>query len=150
MCSRGHFNNPESLYCSVCGIGLLQRTRLPVQGVRPPLGYLVLDDGATYILDRDYVVGREPERDELVTAGTAAPLALPSDDAQVSRCHACVLLEGWNVSVIDRRSANGTFVSPPKVETWTRVSYDTPLQLAHGTRIKVGTRTLVFESHHNG
>ena len=61
VCSRGHFNSPDAAYCGVCGIAMVQLTRRPVEDIRPPLGYLVVDDGSTFLVNRDYVVGREPE-----------------------------------------------------------------------------------------
>ncbi|MDP9337192.1 MAG: hypothetical protein M3Q30_28285, partial [Actinomycetota bacterium] len=68
ICSRGHFNGPDAAYCSACGISMVHLTRRPVKDVRPALGYLVLDDGATFLLDRDYVIGRNPEMDPEVQA----------------------------------------------------------------------------------
>ncbi len=62
-CSRGHFDDPESLFCAVCGISMNQQTLVPRPGTRPPLGVLLTDDGSVFQLDRDYIVGREPSLD---------------------------------------------------------------------------------------
>ena len=99
-CKHGHFNDPDVPYCSVCGISMIQMTRVPAPGARPPLGVLTLDDGIGYPLERGYVLGRIPDRDELVLSGRARPL--PLADRTVSRVHARVLPTGWDV-VLDRR-----------------------------------------------
>ena len=57
ICARGHFNDPTSPFCASCGISMVQQTHNLVEGPRPPLGVLVLDDGSTYVVDRDIVVG---------------------------------------------------------------------------------------------
>ena len=93
LCKHGHFNDPKVPYCSVCGISMTQLTRVPAPGPRPPLGVLTLDDGTAYPLERGYVLGRTPARDELVRSGRASPL--PLADRTVSRVHARVLPNGW-------------------------------------------------------
>jgi hypothetical protein len=147
LCSRGHFNSPDASYCAVCGISMVMLTRRAVEGARPPLGYLVRDDGATFLLDGDYVIGRSPEQDADVGAGRARPLVLADADRSVSRTHAAIVLDGWNVLIVDRHSANGTFVSGPSSSDFQRVQPDQPLHIRPGTRIRVGRHTLVFDSH---
>ena len=46
-----------------------------VRGPRPPLGLLVFDDGATYTVDADYLVGRMPDGDERVRSGELRAIA---------------------------------------------------------------------------
>jgi hypothetical protein len=150
VCSRGHFNDPDGSYCSVCGISLLQRTRHLVQGVRPPLGVVVFDDGATFALDRDYVVGRDPSQDEGVTAGRARPLVVDDPGRTVSRVHAALVLEGWEVKLVDRRSANGTFVAAPNTKEWGEaIPPLSPVTIRPGTRVRLGDqREFLFDSPH--
>lgn len=148
-CSRGHFNDPDALYCAVCGIGLVQQTRHVVQGIRPPLGVLVLDDGLTYVLDEDYVLGREPGYDDDVREGRALPLAVEDPDGGISRAHAAVQLRGWQVSVCDKGSVNGTYIAPPGESVWTPLTPFQPVTIRPGTRVQVGRRTFVFDSHHH-
>ena len=50
----------------LCGIRMNERTGELVFGPRPPLGLLVFDDGATYTVDAEYLVGRMPDVDERV------------------------------------------------------------------------------------
>jgi len=69
LCKNGHFNDPQLNYCSVCGISMAQQTLVEVSGPRPPLGLLLFDDGSTFRLDSDYLVGRAPRQDPDVVAG---------------------------------------------------------------------------------
>jgi hypothetical protein len=147
-CTRQHFNDPTALYCSVCGISMVHQTHNLVSGPRPPLGVLVLDDGAVYTLDGDYVLGREPEGAPEVAAGTATPLPLDDPDVTMSRVHAKLLLVGWDVRLVDAGSVNGTFVARPGETEWTRIAAGEPVVLKPGTRMSIGGRTLVFDSHH--
>ena len=54
---------------------------------RPPLGLLVFDDGSTYTVDAEYLIGRMPEADPRV-AGRRAALAVRSRTPPV-RCRGC-------------------------------------------------------------
>ena len=114
-CKNGHFDDPEALFCAICGISMNQQTLVPRPGERPPLGVLLLDDGSVFQLDSDYVVGREPSLDGSVAAGKARPLRVADDSGIVSRVHARVHLDGWRVLVTDLGSANGTRVLLPGI-----------------------------------
>lgn len=149
FCSRGHFNDPAGHFCAVCGTGLMQQPRHPVQGARPPLGVLVLDDGLTYVLDDDYVMGREPDYDPDVREGRARPLAIEDPDGGISRAHAEVRLRGWEVVMCDKGSVNGTYIAPPGESVWTPLIPFHPVSIRPGTRVQVGRRTFVFDSRHN-
>jgi hypothetical protein len=146
-CSRGHFNDPTSIYCATCGISMVHQTHNLVPGPRPPLGVVVLDDGSVFPLNDDYVVGREPDNAEDVRAGRALALPLEDPDAMVSRVHAKILLQGWDVRIVDAHSSNGTFVAKPGEVDWTRLPADEPMTILPGTRITMGSRSLVFDSY---
>lgn len=148
MCSRNHFNDPENLFCSVCGISLAQRTLNLVDGVRPSLGFLVFDDGTTFTLDADYVVGREPHTDDRVVQGHSRPLRIDTRNETLSRVHAEVRLEGWHVQIHDRGSTNGTFVWNENANAWTTVQPGQPAHVRPGTHGAFGHRTFVYESPH--
>jgi hypothetical protein len=148
MCSRGHFNSPEGAFCSSCGISMVQLTHSPVHGVRPPIGYIVLDDGSTFSVDGSYVIGREPGNDAEVRAGRARPLTLADPDRKISRSHASIDLDKWAVRITDCHSVNGTFVRPPEDNEWTRLALGQPTTLEPGTRVRIGDHTLVLDSHH--
>ncbi len=148
LCSRGHLSSPASPYCSSCGIAMVHRTHNVVVGPRPPLGFLVFDDGTTHTLDRGYVVGREPDDDSLVVAGMSRPLSIDDPDRSVSRVHAEIVLDGWNVQVVDRGSTNGTFVFDEAEERWEQLAPGTPCTVPPSTRLGFGSRTCVFETPH--
>ncbi len=148
MCSRQHFNDPSSIFCSSCGISMVHQTHNLVPGTRPPLGVIVLDDGATYPLVGDYLVGREPEHGKEVAEGRAKPLPLADPDQTMSRAHARIELVGWDVRIVDAGSANGTFIALPGETDWTRIPAEEPRTIPPGTRIAIGGRSLVFDSHH--
>jgi hypothetical protein len=147
ICSRGHFNDPSAPFCGVCGISMVQRTLNLVEGPRPPLGVIVFDDGTTFTLDSDYVLGREPENDPAVLSGSARALAMADPDRTVSRVHAGLILDGWNVKAIDRGSANGTFLATPGDDSWVALIPNKPTAIKPGTRIRLGQRVLLFDSH---
>lgn len=148
VCSRGHFGDPSSAYCASCGISMVHQTHNLVEGPRPPLGVAVLDDGSTYVLDGDYVIGREPDEDPEVLAGRARGLTLADPERTVSRVHARIDLEGWDVNVSDANSSNGTYVAQPGATEWTRLTPHETITIRPGARMLVGDRTFVFESHH--
>ncbi len=147
LCSRGHFNDPMSRFCATCGLSMVHQTHNLVPGPRPPLGVVVLDDGSVYPLTGDYVLGREPEKASEVRSGQALPLPLEDADRALSRVHAKIVLEGWDVRVVDARSANGTYVLSHGDAERTRLVPDEPLTILPGTRITLGSRSLVFDSH---
>src|SRR5206468_11835250 len=114
---RGHFNNPDARYCRMCGAHMAQG-RVPIRGPRPVLGYMVLDDGSTYELDRDYVLGRQPEQHPAVQADTARGLTLAGTEATLSPAHTSVRLEEWDVIVADCDSVTGTYLWAPGERNW--------------------------------
>jgi len=146
ICARGHFGDPSAAYCAVCGTSMDHRTLHLVDGNRPSLGSLVFDDGTTADVDGDYVLGREPERDEGVVAGRARPLLVTDDDLEISRIHAGVVLDGWDATIVDLDSANGTFISTPAETSWIRLIPHVPVVLSGGTRVRLGQRTILFDS----
>ena len=147
-CSRNHLNDPRVSFCSVCGIRMDQRTGILVDGRRPPLGLLVLDIGATFVLDDDYLLGRNPETDEAVVSGRLRPIRLDDDSGTLSRVHAEIRLQGWDVVLIDRGSANGTYVAAAQQPGWTRLAPRAAFVLAPGTHVRTGRRMFTFESAH--
>lgn len=148
LCANGHFNHPQARYCSVDGVSMVHRTLTPVQRPRPTLGVLVSDDGSAYPLDHDYLVGREPDGDDGVISGELTPLTLEDPERSVSRVHAEIRLEGWDVTIIDRDSANGTYVAARGETEWRRVPSGGQEAIVSGTRLAFGKRTMTFDSHH--
>jgi hypothetical protein len=147
LCANGHFNHPQAPYCAECGLSLAQTTNRTVWGPRPTIGVLVFDDGLTVNVDIDLVIGRQPDRDEAVRAGRARPIAVEDGESAVSRVHAVINLNGWDAVITDRGSANGTYIAPPDATVWTPLAPHQPAPLVAGTRVQVGKRTFVFNSH---
>jgi hypothetical protein len=146
-CKNGHFDDPEALFCAICGISMNQQTLVPRPGERPPLGVLLMDDGAVFQLDTDYVVGREPGLDSAVAGGRARPLRIADDSGIVSRVHASVRLDGWRVLVTDLGSANGTKVQLPGQPDGQILAPQVPVVLATGSQVDLGGRSFRYESH---
>jgi FHA domain-containing protein len=145
-CKNGHFDDPRARFCAVCGISMNQQTLVPRPGLRPPLGLLVLDGGAIFQLDTDYVLGREPTLDAAVAAGEARPLRIIDDSGTVSRVHAKIELDGWQVLVADLGSANGTFIRPPdQADQW--LTPRVPVALVPGSQVVMGGFGFRYESH---
>lgn len=127
---------------------MVHQTHNLLRGRRPPLGVLLADDGATFVLDGDYVIGRQPEEHPLVKSGGARPLTLADPERVISRSHARVVLREWEVHVEDLGSANGTYTAGPQETGWSLLARETSGHLEPGGRILVGQRTFVYDSHH--
>ena len=146
-CKNRHFNDPRQLFCAVCGINMVQQTPVLVDGLRPPLGVIVLDDGAVFQLDSDYLLGRDPASDERVRSEEVRSIAVQDQSNQISRVHARIELRGWDPVLIDNESTNGTFVNPPKTADWLQLPSGGEHVLTQGTRVRIGHRTLAFNTH---
>ncbi|WP_281689458.1 FHA domain-containing protein [Pseudonocardia thermophila] len=145
LCARGHLNDPRSQFCTQCG-GRIDERGSVVVGPRPPLGVLVFDDGATYTVDADFLVGRMPESDQRVTSGELRPIVVEDRSGAVSRVHAEIHIDGWDVLLSDTGSRNGTFVAGPSQQGWSPLPPGRSRRLVPGTRVRMGGRTFVFEA----
>ncbi|GAC84191.1 hypothetical protein GP2_019_00080 [Gordonia paraffinivorans NBRC 108238] len=146
-CARGHLNHPQSWLCGVCGIRMDQLTTFLVEGERPPLGWLLLDNGFTFLLDEDLVIGREPGAAGRNTAGPK-PIRVKDETGQLSRRHIEIRLVEWTVQLVDLGSANGTFVTDPTTSREIRLLPHRPHVLVPGSHVRIGGRHFIFESHH--
>lgn len=143
LCSRGHFNNPKSAYCMVCGMSLLHLTPHPVVRPRPTLGFIVFDDGASFGLDRSYVIGREPSASD---NREAELLVIHDNNDTLSRTHAELRLDGWTVQIVDLGSTNGTYIWDADNDRWNQLTAGHAIELQSGETVALGRRTFVFES----
>jgi hypothetical protein len=146
LCARGHLNDPRSHFCVLCGIRMNERTGVLVIGSRPPLGLLVFDDGSTYTVDAEYLVGRMPEADQRVRSGVLRAIIIEDRSGSVSRVHAEVRLNGWDVMLVDSGSRNGTYLSAPGEPGWTPLPPHQSRRMMPGTKVRLGARTFTFES----
>ncbi|MFC8528762.1 FHA domain-containing protein [Nocardia sp. NPDC057227] len=147
-CPRRHLNDPRVSYCAVCGLAMDHPGRSLTDGLRPPLGILLLDDGQTLVLDGDLVLGREPEHHEAVAARGARPIRIADPSGGMSRAHAEIRLIAWDVTVVDGGSTNGTHLRAAGHHEWTRAVPGHPMTLAPGTQLLLGGRVCTFDSPH--
>ncbi|GAA1280464.1 hypothetical protein GCM10009609_50260 [Pseudonocardia aurantiaca] len=146
MCQRGHLNDPRLSLCAFCGAHVEETGGQLVAGARPALGLIVFDDGTTYTVDAEYLVGRMPEGDPRVASGALRSLSVEDPSGAVSRVHAEVRVTGWDVLLTDVGSRNGTFVSDPGEPEWTQLPSGQTHRLLPGTRVRLGGRSFLFES----
>ena len=103
---------------------------------------LVTEDGATYPLDRAYVIGRDPHGDPSVRNATASPIVV-QHDRHISRVHAYISVEDDKVYVRDAITPGGTYISAPGAHEWTQIG-TTPTELKPGWSIEVGNQILTY------
>jgi hypothetical protein len=145
LCARQHFNDPNIRYCRKCGVGIEHVAGNIRRRPRPSLGVLLVDDGAVFPLDADYVLGREPMLDADVATGRARALRISDQDGTVSRLHLRVSLVGWQVEVSDLGSANGSVLHPAAGPD-SRLQPHDPVIIEPGTRVAVGRRSFQYLS----
>lgn len=146
LCKNGHFCAPRAPYCQVCGVSMVQLTAVTTRRPRPPLGLLLVDDGSTFRLEVDYVIGREPDLHPAVLARRARPLTLHDPKVAVSRRHALISLAGWAVHLTDLLPVNRTRVEQPG-EAVRRLAPGESTALRSGAVVHLGSRWLRYESH---
>lgn len=138
LCAIGHASPHDNEGCRICGLPLLAEE--PQWISRPALGRLILPNGDSVPLDRDIIVGRTP------TAPDAEkPHLIRLADPGISRNHARVLLDGWQVLIRDLGSSNGTeVIAPGKESRALRPHQDYPLEPGDVVRL-AGEFDLAFE-----
>ena len=107
-------------------------------------GSLASEDGATYRLDRPYVIGRDPLGDKSVLKLRASPIVV-KNDPHVSRVHAYVSVKDGRVFVRDGGTPAGTFIAAPGAEEWTQIG-TAPTELAPGWSLRIGELILTYRT----
>ena len=144
FCCAGHPNPPHADRCRSCRGEISDRTVRSI--ARPSVGRLRFLSGAMVELDRSQLIGRRP------AVGAAQPITempgfvtVPDPEQALSRVHAEVRLDGWEVFVVDRGSKNGTFVEIPGHPP-TKLRAGEPCLIVVGTRVTLAdVCTFVFE-----
>ncbi|SPT53115.1 Uncharacterised protein [Actinomyces bovis] len=142
-CPKGHANPTSRSKCRVCGEDLV----LPAQRmVCPALGTVTMSSGEVISLDRDLVVGRQPDVTSFAM-GDVPPLAVvvPSPERLISRNHVHIMLEEWAVLVEDLATRNGTILCRDG-EDPVRMAPGTSVLIRNGDELVLGDgQSLVFE-----
>ena len=124
--------------CRIC--------RSPVRGSkavtipRPLLGTLVFADGQRVPIDRPIRIGRVPTLSGTVAGEVPLLVTLASSGRGISRNHADIRLNGWDVVLTDLNSSNGTVVSLPGGSV-VRLRADDPVTISPGTSVSLGDET---------
>ena len=146
VCARGHFNDPRTRFCATCGIAMHQTSFILTEDVRPPLGVLVMSDGAYHTLVTSLVFGRDPDDDPEVREGRAQGVTLIDPGNTISRVHAEIRAVDWDVHIVDHGSTNGTFIWSAERQQWDRLTPNQPVPLQPGSHVAFGRLTATYES----
>ncbi|MCE5292145.1 MAG: FHA domain-containing protein [Nocardiaceae bacterium] len=113
--------------------------------IPPPVGTpievarVTLDDGTSFDINGDYLIGRNPS-----VSREPGLRSIRIDDPQVSRVHAAIRRMNGDVYVVDQDSHNGVYVQTGD-GTWNRVATRVPTMWRPGTEIRIGNRVLRLE-----
>lgn len=144
--SAGYFNRPDAPFCRVSGE---QRDALGPwrveRGPRPPLGVLLVDGGPSHLVQWDLLLGRQPEFDDRVAQGLAAPVAFPSE-VTMSRAHLYLELRQWDVVVTDL-STNGTKIRSSGYDDLRPLPPGEAVILADGDVLMLESRSVNFRRY---
>ncbi len=111
MCVVQHPNPPGLTRCRICGGSI--PTQNPRLVTRPVLAVLRPSSGQPVDVDRPVLIGRSPSADRVARDQLPRLLTVPSPSHDISRTHVRVTPEGWDITVTDEYSTNGTVLVRP-------------------------------------
>ncbi|MGO4384994.1 FHA domain-containing protein [Specibacter sp. RAF43] len=126
LCPQGHANPPGRPTCWHCGEAVAGEL---VEVVRPRVGRMHISNGGVIDLDRTLIIGRLPSVDRV--EGAEMPRLVQVDSGgDISRSHAEIRVDGWQVLLIDLHATNGTVLIRPGED---------PRRLAPGEQVVLKT-----------
>jgi hypothetical protein len=143
-CDAGHVTSPDREECRVCGLTVPGQA--PILVARPPLGVLIFDNGDRVEVDQPVILGRDPKPNPS-SPDPEEPLLHPvaSATGQVSRTHAEIRAQGWDVVLTDLGAMNGTALTLPGASP-IAIEANLPTVITPGARVDLGGETgFVFE-----
>jgi hypothetical protein len=108
-CVDGHLNPLIATSCRVCAKTVPPQSSVIVP--RPPLGQLRMSTSDTIRLDHGVIFGRDPGTPDANRRDQ--PYFVKLTDPDISRRHLEVVLDGWDVTVVDLNSSNGSAITMP-------------------------------------
>ena len=142
-CDAGHVTSPDHRECRVCGLSVPPQA--PILVARPSLGVLIFDNGDRVNVDRPVVLGRDPKQVSSPDPETPVLHSVPSATGQVSRTHAEIRADGWDVLITDLDAMNGTALTLPGSAP-VAIEPGVPTLITPGTRVDLGGESgFVFE-----
>lgn len=108
-CVDGHLNPLIATSCRVCAQAVPPQDSIIVP--RPPLGRLRMSTSDTIRLDHGVIFGRDPGTPDANRRDQ--PYFVKLADKDISRRHLEVVLDGWDVLVVDLNSSNGSAITMP-------------------------------------
>jgi len=142
-CDAGHVTSPDNNECRVCGLSVPPQA--PILVARPPLGVLIFDNGDRVEVDRPVVLGRDPKAVSSVDPENPVLHAVASATGQVSRTHAEIRADGWDVVLTDLDAMNGTALTLPGASPLA-IEPGVPTVITPGARVDLGGESgFVFE-----
>jgi RND superfamily putative drug exporter len=118
---------------------------VPTREVALPKRWVVLDDDSRIEIDRDCVIGRDPNGSSAVRQGLR-PVSLHDTTGLMSRAHLEIRLVDGELVVVDRDSTNGVLIREPGQQVWKRLKPWQPTVFRPGASLQVGGRTLCVQS----
>jgi hypothetical protein len=135
VCQDGHASPQNATTCRICGSPIAPQG--PRLIPRPVLAVLRAPDGTTAVVDRAVLVGRAPSS-HLSSARAPRLMTVPSPGHDISRTHLEVAPEGWQITVTDLNSTNGTVLVRPDGADRQQLKAGEPVLVQLGTVVELG------------